>query len=219
MPDHSPATKPFVTYAELARVFIRLSLTAFGGPTAHIAIAEDEIVARRGWLARDHYLDLVAATNLIPGPNSTEVMIHIGYVLRGIPGALLTGSCFILPALLVTLALAAVYVSTGAIPQVEAALWGIKPVIVAIIAYVGLRLARTALNAPALWALFGIAALVMALTDVPEAAVMLLAGAFYAPCTKPGRGAGWWLGRWRCCRRRLRPGSARRACGISSSTS
>ena len=111
MPDHSPAVKPFVTYAELGRVFIRLSLTAFGGPVAHIAIAEDEIVARRGWLARDHYLDLVAATNLIPGPNSTEVMIHIGYVLRGIPGALLTGSCFILPAFLVTLALAAVYVS------------------------------------------------------------------------------------------------------------
>lgn len=180
MPDHSPAVKPIVTYAELARVFIRLSLTAFGGPVAHIAIAEDEIVAQRGWLARDHYLDLVAATNLIPGPNSTEVMIHVGYVLRGIPGAILTGACFILPALLVTLALAAVYVSTGAVPQVEAALWGIKPVIVAIIAYVGLRLARTALNAPALWALFGIAALVMALTDVPEVAVMLLAGAFYA---------------------------------------
>ena len=130
--------QPCVTYSELARLFLRLSLTAFGGPVAHIAMAQDEIVTRRKWLTHEHYLDLIAATNLIPGPNSTEVMIHVGYTLRGIPGAILTGSCFILPTFLLTLALAVLYVSSGTIPAVEALLWGIKPVIVAVIANAGI---------------------------------------------------------------------------------
>jgi chromate transporter len=176
-----------VAYTELARLFIRLSLSAFGGPVAHIAIAEDEIVARRGWLTRDHYLDLVAATNLIPGPNSTEVMIHVGYVLRGIPGAVFTGICFILPAALLSLALAALYVSSGALPQTEALLWGIKPVIIAIIAQVGWRLMRTALKTRLLWALAGAAAALLLLGDVPEVLVMLAAGGIYA-LAQTGRG-------------------------------
>src|ERR1051325_10802571 len=113
----STTTTP-VTYGELIRLFLRLSLTAFGGPVAHIAMGEDEIVVRRGWLTREHYLDLIAATNLIPGPNSTEVMIHVGYTLRGIPGAILTGACFIIPTFLLTLALSILYVSTGTIPAV-----------------------------------------------------------------------------------------------------
>src|SRR5882757_3777198 len=111
--------QPKVTYSELIRLFLRLSLTAFGGPIAHIAMAEDEIVTRRGWMTRDHYLDLVAATNLIPGPNSTEVMIHVGYVTRGIPGALLAGACFIGPAFVLTLALAILYTGGGQIPQIQ----------------------------------------------------------------------------------------------------
>ncbi|MBI5667496.1 MAG: chromate efflux transporter [Chloroflexi bacterium] len=180
MTDIAPTrTAPRVSYAELARLFTRFSLTAFGGPVAHIAIAEDEIVARRGWLTREHYLDLVAATNLIPGPNSTEVMIHVGYVLRGIPGALLTGSCFILPSALLTLLLAVLYVNTGSLPQVEAILAGIKPVIVAIIASVGYRLVVTALKTPALWVLFALSILIMVFTDLPEVVVMLAAGALY----------------------------------------
>lgn len=178
VPSATPAAPP-VTYVELARLFIRLSLSAFGGPVAHIAIAEDEIVTRRKWLTREHYLDLVAATNLIPGPNSTEVMIHVGYVLRGIPGAVLTGSCFILPSALLTLLLAVLYVSTGNLPQVEAILAGIKPVIVAIIASVGYRLVRTALKTPALWTLFILSILVMVLADIPEVLVMLAAGVVY----------------------------------------
>src|ERR1044071_2874756 len=97
---------PRVSYGELAQLFLRLSLTAFGGPVAHIAMGEDEIVTRRKWLTREHYLDLIAATNLIPGPNSTEVMIHVGYTLRGIGGAILAGICFITPSFLLTLALA-----------------------------------------------------------------------------------------------------------------
>ncbi len=168
------------SYAELARLFLRLSLTAFGGPLAHIAMAEDEIVTRRQWLTRQHFLDLVAATNLIPGPNSTEVMIHVGYVTRGVPGALLTGLCFITPAFVLTLALAMLYVSSGAIPQVEAVLWGIKPVIVAIIAQVGYRLLRTALRDRMLWVLFAICTGILLLSRVPEVLVMIGAGLIYA---------------------------------------
>ncbi len=175
MPDESPR----VSYGALARLFIRLSLTAFGGPVAHIAMGEDEIVTRRQWLTRDHYLDLIAATNLIPGPNSTEVMIHVGYVLRGIPGALISGACFILPTALLTLVLAMLYVSTGALPAVEALLWGIKPVIVAIIANAGYRLIPGALRTPTLWLVFAGAAGVI-LLGVPEVIAMLGAGAIYA---------------------------------------
>lgn len=172
--------KPAATYGEMARLFIRLSLSAFGGPVAHIAIAEDEIVTRRGWLTREHYLDLVAATNLIPGPNSTEVMIHVGYVLKGIPGAILTGSCFIIPSAILTLILAAIYTNTGNIPQIESILWGVKPMIVAIIASVGYRLVRSALKTPVLWALFAACVLLIVLTDIHEVLVMLGAGAIYA---------------------------------------
>jgi chromate transporter len=171
---------PQVSYAELARFFLRFSLVAFGGPVAHIALGEEEIVARRKWLTREHYLDLVAATNLIPGPNSTEVMIHVGYMLRGIPGALVTGFCFIFPAFVLTLILSIVYVATGAVPQIEAILWGIKPVIVAIIANAGYRLLTAALKTPALWVIFVVSTLAILLLDVPELLVMLAAGVGYA---------------------------------------
>jgi chromate transporter len=170
---------PRVSYSELARLFVRLSLTAFGGPVAHIALAQDEIVTRRKWLTHEHYLDLIAATNLIPGPNSTEVMIHVGYTLRGIPGAILTGVCFITPTFLLTLALAILYVSSGTIPAVEALLWGIKPVIVAVIANAGVRLVPSALKSPLLWATFGVA-VVAILLGVPEVIAMLGAGLIYA---------------------------------------
>lgn len=165
-----------VSYGELARVFLRLSVTAFGGPVAHIAIAEDELVARRRWLTRDHYLDLIAAANLIPGPNSTEVMIHVGHSLRGIPGALVSGLCFIGPAFLITLALSALYLSGGTLPQVAALFRGIQPVIVAVIAGAGWRLLRSALKGRALWLLFAVSAFLLVITDLPEVVVMLLAG-------------------------------------------
>ena len=178
MTETQPST-PYVSYAELARFFLRFSLTAFGGPVAHLALGEEQIVVRRKWLTREHYLDLIAATNLIPGPNSTEVMIHVGYVLRGIPGAVVAGMCFIGPAFLLTLALSVLYVSSGGIPQVESILWGIKPVIVAIIANVGYRLMRTALNTRALWILFSACLVAIVLLDVPEVIVMLAAGVLY----------------------------------------
>ncbi|MEP7291116.1 MAG: chromate efflux transporter [Chloroflexota bacterium] len=171
---------PRVAYRELARLFLRLSLTAFGGPVAHVAMAEDEIVVRRRWLTREHYLDLIAATNLIPGPNSTEVMIHVGYVLRGIPGAILSGACFILPTAALTLALAVLYVRTGTIPAVEALLWGIKPVIVAIIANAGYRLVPSALKSPLLWLTCAGAAGAILFLHTPEVIAMLGAGVIYA---------------------------------------
>ncbi len=173
------AKPPPVSYAELARFFLRFSLIAFGGPVAHVALAEDELVTRRQWLTREHYLDLIAATNLIPGPNSTETMIYVGYVLRGIPGAIVTGVCFIGPSFLLTLILATLYVSTGAIPQIEAILWGIKPVIIAIIANAGYRLSKAALNTYTLRAVCVVAVLVIILIDVPEVTVMMGAGLFY----------------------------------------
>lgn len=171
---------PQVSYGALARLFVRLSLTAFGGPVAHIAMAQDEIVTRRGWLTRDHYLDLIAATNLIPGPNSTEVMIHVGYVLRGIPGAILTGACFIVPTFLLTLALSVLYVSTGAIPAVEALLWGIKPVIVAVIADAAYRLFPAALKNLLLWLIFALAGSAILFFDIPEVIAILGAGVVYS---------------------------------------
>jgi chromate transporter len=120
--------------AEVTALFLRLGFTAFGGPAAHIAIMHDEVVVRRKWLTDEEFLDLLGATNLIPGPNSTEMAIHIGYVRAGWQGLLLAGFCFIAPATLIVLALAWLYVRFGATPQVEWLLYGVKPVVIAVIA-------------------------------------------------------------------------------------
>ncbi|HWQ83235.1 MAG TPA: chromate efflux transporter [Anaerolineales bacterium] len=114
-------------------MFLRLGLTAFGGPAAHIAMYHDEVVVRRKWLDEAQFLDLLAATNLIPGPNSTEMTIHIGYQRAGWQGLLAAGSLFILPAVLITTAFAWVYARYGATPQAAWLLFGVKPVVIAII--------------------------------------------------------------------------------------
>lgn len=119
---------------EVAVLFLKLGFTAFGGPAAHIAIMHDEIVVRRKWLTDEEFLDLLGATNLIPGPNSTEMAIHIGYVRAGWQGLLLGGFCFIAPATLIVLALAWLYARFGTTPQAEWLLYGVKPVVIAIIA-------------------------------------------------------------------------------------
>src|SRR5215216_6879536 len=103
--------------AEVAMLFLKLGFTAFGGPAAHIAIMHDEVVRRREWLSDEQFLDLLGATNLIPGPNSTEMAIHIGYVRAGWPGLFLGGLCFMSPAALIVLGLAWLYVQFGATPQ------------------------------------------------------------------------------------------------------
>ena len=118
---------------EVARLFLRLGCTAFGGPAAHIAMMHDEVVQRRRWLTDQEFLDLLGAVNLIPGPNSTEMAIHLGYQRAGWRGLLLGGLCFICPAMLIVLALAWAYVQFGQLPQVQWLMTGIKPVVIAIV--------------------------------------------------------------------------------------
>jgi chromate transporter len=119
---------------ELALLFLRLGFTAFGGPPAHVATMEDEVVRRRQWLDRQHFLDLVAAVNFVPGPNSTELAIHIGLIRAGFPGLVVAGVCFIVPAVLIILPLAWMYVKWGALPEASHVLSAINAAIVAVIA-------------------------------------------------------------------------------------
>lgn len=132
--------------AEVATLFLRLGFTAFGGPAAHISIMHDEVVAKRKWLTDDEFLDLLGATNLIPGPNSTEMAIHIGYRRAGWPGLILGGLGFILPATFIVLGLSWLYVLYGTTPQAGWLLYGIKPVVVAIIAQALWTLGKKALK-------------------------------------------------------------------------
>ena len=118
---------------ELAFFFLRLGVTAFGGPAAHIAIMEDELVRRRKWLSRETFLDLLGASSLIPGPSSSELAIHIGYLRAGWAGLLIGGACFIFPAAIIVGCIAWAYVRFGHLPAVAALLYGVKPVVIAVI--------------------------------------------------------------------------------------
>ncbi|MDJ0733836.1 MAG: chromate efflux transporter [Nostocaceae cyanobacterium] len=131
---------------KLAKLFFKLGVIGFGGPAAHIAMMEDEVVNRRKWLTREHFLDLVGATNLIPGPNSTEMAIHVGYIYAGWWGLLVGGVCFIFPAVVLTAGFAWVYVTLGTLPQVTPFLYGIKPAVLAIIFAALWRLGKTAVK-------------------------------------------------------------------------
>ena len=129
---------------ELAAVFARLGIVAFGGPAAHVAMMEDEFVERRQWMSRQELLDLVAASNLIPGPNSTELAIHIGYARAGIPGLIVAGACFIVPAALIVGLLAAAYVQWGTLPVGQELMAWVQPVVLVIIFGALMKLAKTA---------------------------------------------------------------------------
>jgi len=131
---------------EVTLLFLKLGFTAFGGPAAHLALFHDEAVKRRKWLDEQHFLDLIGATNLIPGPNSTEIAIHLGFLRAGWLGFVLGGLCFVLPATLIVLALAEIYVRFGSTPQIGWLLYGIKPVIIAIIVNALLNLGKKALK-------------------------------------------------------------------------
>ncbi len=131
---------------EIARLFFRLGLTAFGGPAAHISMLEDEVVTRRHWLTRAHFLDLIGATNLIPGPNSTEMTMHVGYERDGLPGLITAGALFILPAAVITCLLAWVYTTYGTLPAVAPFLSGIKPAVIGVILGAIWRLGRKAVK-------------------------------------------------------------------------
>lgn len=161
---------------QLAILFFKLGVISFGGPAAHIAMMEDEVVRRRRWLSRDEFLDMLGATNLIPGPNSTEMAIHIGHRRAGWPGLLLAGSCFILPAAIIVTALAWAYVRYGSLPQTDAILYGVKPAVIAIILQALWRLARAALKTKTL-AFIGAVGILLEFLGVHELIILFGAGA------------------------------------------
>lgn len=158
---------------ELVKVFGKLGTISFGGPAAHIALMEDEIVVRRAWLTREHFLDLLGATYLIPGPNALEMAAHVGYVRAGFLGLLVAGLSFTLPAAAITGAIAWAYVAYGSMPQVEPFLKGITPVVLAIILAAVFRLGKTALRSWQL-ALIGVAVAGAALAGANEIVTLLV---------------------------------------------
>ncbi len=160
---------------ELAGLFLRLGVTAFGGPAAHIAMMRDEVVERRRWLTDADFLDLLAATHLIPGPNSTEMAIHLGYRRGGALGLLLAGACFILPATLIVGGLAWTYVRVGDTPQLGWVMYGVGPVIIAIVAQALWKLGTAAVKGP-LTLLIGLAAAALALRGWNELGLLAIGG-------------------------------------------
>ena len=172
-----PATPslPPTALRELAGLFLKLGTIAFGGPAAHIAMMEDEVVRRRNWLTREQFLDMLGATNLIPGPNSTEMAIHVGYVRAGLPGLLVAGASFILPAVVIVLGFAWAYVRFGQLPAVGHILYGVKPVVVAIVLQALWRLGRTAIKTRLLAGIFAVA--VVATAFGVNELIVLFAGA------------------------------------------
>lgn len=170
MPTRAPGR-----LGEVARVFLWLGLTAFGGPAAHIGIMREEFVRQRGWVDDQHFLDLLGATNLIPGPNSTEMAIHLGFVRAGWRGLIVAGVCFILPAVLIVIVLAALYVQYGTTPAANWLLYGIKPVVLAIVAHALYGLARTAVKGW-LTGIVGATVLVLALFGLSELVLLFVGG-------------------------------------------
>ncbi len=172
---------------DTALLFLRLGTTAFGGPAAHIAVMEDEVVRRRAWLTRDEFLDYLGATNFIPGPNSTELAIHIGMARHGWPGLLLAGSCFILPSAIIVGLCAWAYVRYGALPQVAGLFHGITPVVIAIIVLALWSLGRSAVKSAGLGVL-GLVALGALMAGAHELVVLFAAGLLALVSAGVGRG-------------------------------
>ncbi len=160
---------------ELARLLTRLGLTAIGGPAAHIAMMQTEVVDKRKWMDYQHFMDLIGATNLIPGPNSTEMAIHIGHERAGWKGLIVSGVCFILPAVLITGFIAWLYRTYGQLPTVTPFIYGVKPAIIAIILAAVFPLAKKSLKSFEL-GIIGIISLIFSLTGINEIAVMFGAG-------------------------------------------
>jgi chromate transporter len=188
LPDAGPSSH---SLRELAHLFLKLGTVAFGGPAAHIAMMEDEVVRRRRWLPREEFLDLLGATNLIPGPNSTELAIHIGHRRAGWRGLLVAGVCFILPATLIVAVIAALYGRYGKLPEVDALLYGVKPVIIAVVVQALLGLTRTAVRSPFL-AIVALAAVAANLAGGHELLVLVAAAVVVmaARLFRPGPAAG-----------------------------
>lgn len=160
---------------EVATVFFKLGCFAFGGPAAHIAMMESEIIQKRKWMTQEHFLDLIGATNLIPGPNSTEMTMHCGHERAGKPGLFVAGIAFIFPAVIITGILAYLYVQYGELPEVAPFLFGIKPAVLAIIAAAVFKLGKKAAKTTEL-VILGILVLIAALLGVHEVLALLTAG-------------------------------------------
>ena len=161
---------------EVVSLFLRLGFTAFGGPAAHIAMMEDETVRRRRWLSRDQFLDLFGAASLIPGPSSTELAIYLGFRRAGWLGLAAGGVCFILPAAFMTAAIACAYLRYGSLPQAAAVLYGIKPIVIALVVQALWNLGRAAVRTPLL-AVLAIASLIAALLGAPPLLILVAAAA------------------------------------------
>jgi chromate transporter len=187
--DDELATAPAAargSLGEVARLALKLGFTAFGGPAAHIAMLRDEVVVRRAWLTDAEFLDLLGATNLIPGPNSTEMVMHVGHVRAGGRGLVVAGALFILPAALIVLICAWAYVRYGATPTATWLLYGIKPVIIAIVAQALWGLGKSAVKGPIFGAL-GLAVLLLYLLGVNEIALLLGGGLLLMAVRNIGR--------------------------------
>jgi chromate transporter len=191
-PPQTAKTSARSALGEVAALFLKLGCIAFGGPAAHIAMMRDEVVRRRAWTSDQEFLDLVGATNLIPGPNSTEMAIHLGFLRAGWPGLLAGGGLFILPAMLIVMAFAWIYVQYGTTPQVEWLLTGIKPVIIAIVVQALWGLGQTAVKGP-LTGVVGAAVLVLFLLGYNEL-LLLAAGGVVVMAGQQGRHV-WSTGR------------------------
>jgi chromate transporter len=155
-------------------VFLRLGTTAFGGPAVHIALMEDEVVSRRRWIDRAAFLDLLGVTNLLPGPNSTEMALQLGYQRAGLAGLAVAGLAFVLPAVILTAILAAMYVRWGALPAARGLLYGIDPVVLVVVLTALARLGPQALRTPVSWAA-ALGACAGAIAGVHELWLLLLA--------------------------------------------
>jgi chromate transporter len=181
MPSNQPdrdASSRLARVRELVRLFARLGVTAFGGPAVHIALMEDALVERRRWLTRERFLTLLGITNLLPGPNSTEMAMHIGHLRAGGIGLIAAGAAFILPAAVMSAALAWLYLRYDVSPPVVGVLYGLKPVVVAVVFQALWRLGRSALRTPALIAV-AIIALAVTVSGAHELIVLLAGGAVH----------------------------------------
>lgn len=161
--------------AEVAKVFLKLGIIGFGGPAVHIAMMEEEVVRKHQWLSHEHFLDLIGATNLIPGPNSTEMALHCGHKRAGWKGLLTAGACFILPAVIITALLAWAYQQYGTLPQVAPFIYGIKPAIIGVVISLMFTLGKKALRNIEL-GFIGLICVLLALCGVNEIYILFGAG-------------------------------------------
>src|SRR4051812_10403607 len=196
LPHPSARVTTMGALGEVATLFLRLGFTAFGGPAAHIALMEDEVVNRRHWIDRQQFLDLVAAVNFIPGPNSTELAIHLGMLRAGWKGLIVAGVCFIVPAMLIILPIGWLYVHYSSLPDVGGPLMGIRACMIAIIAAAMWRFAKSSIRdwfSAAIAVAAAVAGFVMIQPRfrVPQAELIILAAAAFAGFAREGglRGA------------------------------